>query len=157
MKRDPFGGVKRYAVLCGALSFALSCCVLFHLFSLIYEKEACEVEITLSAQHLPPELCEALEGEQTLLLDGRFALFKTNEVFSPTLLRFYDSKEGCEFTVMSKKYSDLTLTLRSVGRKGSFGIALYGVRTVNKGMSLSLFGEKSKLFGTCIGVRIIED
>jgi hypothetical protein len=132
---------------------ALPFCILLHVFALLQGDGKGEVEITLRAQHLTEEVCEALAEEQTLLLDGRFALYKIEQHISPSLLRFYDVDEQCEFTVPSKKYSDLEITLYTVAREHPFGMALYGVRTVNVGMHLSLFGEKTKVYATCIGIQ----
>lgn len=156
MMRHAFAALRRHGVFYGILFFALSLCLSLHVFNLLHKQSEHPIEITLHAEHLPPEVCEAIVGEQRLLLDGRFALYKVDELLSPTLLRFYDANDKCEFTVTSKKYSDLEITLQAVAREHPFGMALYGVRTVNVGMHLALFGERTKIYGTCVGMRVLD-
>ena len=146
--------LKRHPILYSTLFFCLSLCVLLHLFELLHRQKSRELELVLRAEHLPPELCLALEDEECFLLDGRFALYKTEAVSSPTLLRFYDAADQCEFTVPSKKYSDVEITLHAVAREHPFGMALYGVRTVNVGMHLSLFGQRCKIYALCTELRV---
>ena len=150
------GASRRHGVLIGILLFGLSLCISLHLVALIYKEQEHAVEIKILAERLPPEVCEAIKNEEKLMLDGRFALYKSKEAFSPTLLRFYDAEELCEYSVPSKKYSNLEITLQAAARRSSFGAALYGVRTVNVGMRLSLYGERTKLFATCIEIRILD-
>lgn len=153
MKVKMISSLKRHPFFFGMLLFSLSLCISLHLYQVLREENVEEIEITLRAEHLPPEVCEALASEERLLLDGRFSLCMVDTFASPTPLRFYDANDHCEFTVPSKKYTDVDITLRAVAREHPFGAALYGVRTVNVGMHLSLYGERCKIYGTCIDLR----
>ena len=150
-------GKKRKSLLFGVLTLAFSLTLFFHILSLRQEKNEVEISITLTAMQISPELGEQLEKEDTLSLDGRFPLLVTSCTASPSLLRFYDGERACEFTVPSKKYSDYQLTLTAKARAHEFGYALGGVRTVNVGMGVTLFGKTSKIYGTISALKVISD
>lgn len=147
---------KRKTLLYAILLAGMLLCTFLHALSFFKGEKVHQVVITLRAEHLSAEVCEAISKEERLLLDGRFALSIGEAMIYPTPLRFYDSRAGCEFTVPSKKYSDLEITLYASARSHPYGVALYGVRTINVGMNLSLYGEKSKLYGRCIDIRVLE-
>ena len=157
MRKRWFEAIQRRGIFFGILLLGLSFAVFAHVFTLLRKEKEQPIEITLLSEHLPPEICDALQHEERFLLDGRFALYTVDLQVRPTLLRFYDGSQGCEFTVPSKKYSDCELTLQTVAARTPFGVALCGVRTVNVGMKLSFFGERTKLYGTCINIRSLEE
>ena len=136
------------SLLLGALSLMLSLVLFFQISRQLYRTHEVEVELVVTARELFAEQCEALEEENVLFLDGRFPLALSRTFSSPSLLRFYDSERGSEFTVPSVRYSDYELTLHATGREHAFGVAIAGVRTVNVGMSLTLYGANCKIYGT---------
>ena len=144
------------ALLSGILFLALSLTVFFSVAARIHRENEVELRITLSISSLLPALCDALSDEEMLYLDGRFPLEVSACTLSPSLLRFYDGTRQCEFTVPSTRTKDATLTLIATARAHPFGYALGGVRTVNVGMSLTLYGKRCKIFGQVCAIEVLD-
>ncbi len=149
MKRNRLFSRIRHPVVFVLFSLCLSFVLFLQIYGQMTKIEETEVTFTIRCEHLGAEVCEAIATEEIFYLDGRFPLYVNEISFSPTLLRFYDGEEKCEFTVPSKKYSTLTLSLSAPARTHSYGAAVGGVRTVNVGMGLSLYGDRTKLYGVC--------
>ena len=143
------------SVLAGLLVLFLSLCLFFHILERRQKAHEVNIRLELSIEHLIPEVCEALEGEEMLLLDGRFPLRISSSTSTPSLLRFYDATKECEFTVPSKKYSDYKIVLETTAREHPFGYAVGGVRTVNVGMGLTLLGQRCKIYGTLSSLEVL--
>ncbi len=136
------------SLLVGALTLMLSLVLFLHFSARSYREHEVEIELVIVSERLFPELCEVLCEEEILSLDGRFPLEVISCRQTSSLLRFYDGEGGYEFTVPSKKYSDYEITLRTKAREHPFGYALFGVRTVNVGMGVTLLGSRCKIYGT---------
>ena len=136
-----------WSLLTGLLTLALSLTIFFHISSRMRREHEVEVRLTLTLSSLSPEICDALCSEGEFLLDGRFPLAVSNFSLTPSLLRFYDFTKRCEFTIPSARKKDATLELTSKARSHPFGYALGGIRTVNVGMNVTLYGKRCKAFG----------
>ena len=148
-------GKAARSLVVGLLMLALSLTVFFHSARRKYREDEVEVRLSVSLSSLFPELTEALLLEDTFLLDGRFALAVEDCALTPSLLRFYDGTEHLEFTVPSARKKDATLLLTGKARQHSFGYALGGVRTVNVGMNLTLYGERCKIYGRVSAIEVL--
>lgn len=145
------------SLLAGFFILALSLTLFFHIVTRLQRKNEVKVHLVVSLSSLFPELCEALDLEEKLLLDGRFPLEVVDCTLTPSLLRFYNGADGLEFTVPSSRVKDATLVLTGKARAHPFGYALGGVRTVNVGMNITLYGERCKIYGRVSSIQVLTD
>ena len=149
---------KRKALVVSLLSgigiLSLSLVLFLHISMRQQKINEVDVQFVFVTERAFPELCEAIVGEEVFYLDGRFPLEVLSCAERPSLLRFYDGERGVEFTVPSSMYSDFEITLRAPAREHPFGYALGGVRTVNVGMGVVLFGENCKVYGKIVALCV---
>lgn len=140
------------SLLSGITILSVSLVLFFHISMRRQKMNEVDAHFVFVTEQAFSELCEAIEEEEVFYLDGRFPLEVLSCTQRPSLLRFYDGERGVEFTVPSALYSDYEITLRAKAREHPFGYALGGVRTVNVGMGVVLFGENCKVYGKFVSL-----